>query len=1198
MNLSWLILLLTTINLAYTIASPKIERINEVENTNDRNKPKLNQQQSAHHNQDDRSKLLPLDLRSISDWKLTDLLLISDIDGNLHGIERNTGTLLWTLPIDDPLVKISTNNSEPGSEYSSTSNILWFVEPYDEGSLYYFTPKFGLNQLPTSIKNLVLESPFSLSGDDKIYTGSRKTSLYTINIRTGEVTSSFGSGGEQVCPVPNIYKQGPPKHGIDIENEHDNQEDEDDEEQDTIMIGKTTYELSIHSKENTNIVWNVTYSQWGPNNIDNDLIVQNQQSIDKLYFTPFHDKSLLGINKDLGTPVWISRLPSLAVNVFDVFESTKRHTDSSSSFVCLPHPLKVLNDLQLSQEETNVNEDMVFINKTAGSNEWFAMSYQNYPTLIKSAPVSAFQSFLTKEGSRMPNSGGDYLKNLQVSGNLENQKEVENLINGIHKVFKLNPENFYQPKSRWDDNEAITRANHQIEGRKGKHSASRTRSDEIAIVSGDSDLITTEVPKIMDGIWFPNAQLEPGNNLLLLDGDISSSSISTNRPPIPAPQFYEVEEDTTTVKSLNLIKRICEDIIVILVLLVLLMSFGRLSKFAKNFANIILGREKSKVDVDEVTEKEEQKDKDIISGEKAYKSDQSEGTNVKSISIDETSEESSNNDLSTSKKVTIAIPGSEPVDPQDPTLLGDDDGHDPLSKKKRKRGARGGKRGGKSTKKSSNGVEGDEQDMDVEQPHIINTTSLIKAVPANIPVKRLQIENNLILSDKVLGYGSHGTVVFQGTFENRPVAIKRMLLDFFDIASHEVRLLQESDDHPNVIRYFCSQSSESEKFLYIAIELCLCSLEDIVEKPTTIKIPCKTDQGKPVVNEMLLQLASGLHYLHSLKIVHRDLKPQNILVGDAATKNKKIKLKESESNGESASEIRLLISDFGLCKKLDADQSSFRATTQHAASGTSGWRAPELLLHHDLLEISPETVGSIHSTNGGTNHSVTSNTNGGDKGGKRLTKAIDIFSLGCVYFYILTRGSHPFGDRYLREGNIIKGEYDISLLKSACPFDWVEVTHLISSMIAYNPRQRPDTSEIMKHPFFWSSHKKLEFLLKVSDRFEIERRDPPSDLLLKLECASEKVCNLDWHSKMDEEFLTNLGKYRKYHTTKLMDLLRALRNKYHHYNDMPPSLQEQMSPLPHGFYNYFNSRFPNILMEIYSIVEENLKEEHIFQEYY
>ena len=116
-----------------------------------------------------------------------------------------------------------------------------------------------------------------------------------------------------------------------------------------------------------------------------------------------------------------------------------------------------------------------------------------------------------------------------------------------------------------------------------------------------------------------------------------------------------------------------------------------------------------------------------------------------------------------------------------------------------------------------------------------------------------------------------------------------------------------------------------------------------------------------------------------------------------------------------------MISDFGLCKKLENDQSSFRATTQNAALGTSGWRAPELLLNHDLWEISPDSISSIHSNsnsngNGATNGSVSNSATSG----KRLTKAIDIFSLGCVFYYILTGGYHPFGDRYLREGNIIK----------------------------------------------------------------------------------------------------------------------------------------------------------------------------------
>ena len=84
-----------------------------------------------------------------------------------------------------------------------------------------------------------------------------------------------------------------------------------------------------------------------------------------------------------------------------------------------------------------------------------------------------------------------------------------------------------------------------------------------------------------------------------------------------------------------------------------------------------------------------------------------------------------------------------------------------------------------------------------------------------------------------------------------------------------------------------------------------------------------------------------------------------------------------------------------------------------------------------------DSISSIHSNsnsngngsgNGATNGSVSNSTTSG----KRLTKAIDIFSLGCVFYYILTGGYHPFGDRYLREGNIIKGEYDLSLLMEKC----------------------------------------------------------------------------------------------------------------------------------------------------------------------
>ena len=152
--------------------------------------------------------------------------------------------------------------------------------------------------------------------------------------------------------------------------------------------------------------------------------------------------------------------------------------------------------------------------------------------------------------------------------------------------------------------------------------------------------------------------------------------------------------------------------------------------------------------------------------------------------------------------------------------------------------------------------------------------------------------------------------------------------------------------------------------------------------------------GEKDLPNVLYQITNGLSHLHSLRIVHRDLKPQNILV--SMTKDGK---------------PRLLVSDFGLCKKLEGEQSSFRATTAHAA-GTSGWRAPELLLDDDARDGQTMIDASTHSGNG------SSPLNDSLLPARRATRAIDIFSLGLVFFYVLTQGQHPFdcGDRYMREG--------------------------------------------------------------------------------------------------------------------------------------------------------------------------------------
>lgn len=66
----------------------------------------------------------------------------------------------------------------------------------------------------------------------------------------------------------------------------------------------------------------------------------------------------------------------------------------------------------------------------------------------------------------------------------------------------------------------------------------------------------------------------------------------------------------------------------------------------------------------------------------------------------------------------------------------------------------------------------------------------------------------------------------RGQFDNRAVAVKRILPECFSFADREVQLLRESDEHPNVIRYFCKE--RDRQFQYIAIELCAASLQEVI----------------------------------------------------------------------------------------------------------------------------------------------------------------------------------------------------------------------------------------------------------------------------------------------------------------------------------------------------------------------------------
>ena len=139
--------------------------------------------------------------------------------------------------------------------------------------------------------------------------------------------------------------------------------------------------------------------------------------------------------------------------------------------------------------------------------------------------------------------------------------------------------------------------------------------------------------------------------------------------------------------------------------------------------------------------------------------------------------------------------------------------------------------------------------------------------------------------DIILGHGGHGTVVYKGTLEGRPVAVKRLLKTYNSSADREISLLIESDGHPNVVRYHLKEVRGD--FVYLALELCDLSLHDLIGhiKFKLDRISMDDPETKKKILDatraILLQISKGVEHLHKLRIVHRDLKPANILLADS-----------------------------------------------------------------------------------------------------------------------------------------------------------------------------------------------------------------------------------------------------------------------------------------------------------------------------
>ncbi|EZA61735.1 hypothetical protein DMN91_004412 [Ooceraea biroi] len=409
------------------------------------------------------------------------------------------------------------------------------------------------------------------------------------------------------------------------------------------------------------------------------------------------------------------------------------------------------------------------------------------------------------------------------------------------------------------------------------------------------------------------------------------------------------------------------------------------------------------------------------------------------------------------------------------------------------------------------------------------------AEPEDIDTDLVKVGKITFDAQEVLGKGCDGTFVYKGEFDGRDVAVKRLMKESFTLADREVALLRESDEHANVVRYFCTEQDRT--FKYIALELAEATLQDYVTG--------KYDREKISVKDILHQATAGLAHLHSLDIVHRDIKPHNVLLSVPGPQRA----------------VRAMISDFGLCKKLQLDRVSFSFSKGSGPIGTDGWIAPEIMNK------------------------------------ERTTCAVDIFSLGCVFYYVLTNGKHPFGDSIWKQQNIQNNEnVDLSALQELSPIDRELALLLVKAMISRIPEERPPASAISTYPIFWYPRKIMNFFQDVSDRVETDQYDSPA--VIALETSGECVVQDDWKSCIDEEVATDMGKYRSYHGESVRDLLRALRNKKHHYRELSEEAQKKLGSVPDDFAKYWLTKFPCLLCHVWCAMQRFHDEPSLEKYYY
>ncbi|XP_077969568.1 serine/threonine-protein kinase/endoribonuclease ire-1-like [Styela clava] len=330
-------------------------------------------------------------------------------------------------------------------------------------------------------------------------------------------------------------------------------------------------------------------------------------------------------------------------------------------------------------------------------------------------------------------------------------------------------------------------------------------------------------------------------------------------------------------------------------------------------------------------------------------------------------------------------------------------------------------------------------------------------------------------------------------------------------------------------------TDSDNEFVYIVLERCDCSLQDCLDKKMNT---CGLLDDEL---DVLKQISAGLLYLHSKSILHRNIHPSNVLL--------------TRKDGI----VVVRLSDFGVVKNVEEDFSISASVMGEAGN-----------------YFSPEVLRK-----------------------QKISKKSDVFSLGLVYFSVLSDGKSPYGD---------DGEDIIKNVRAGISPNFAAVSSkyngyavpLLISMLNDKKRFRPLVTDVLAHYLFWDPDMVFTFFQDVSDYLTDNMNSPRVEMEL---ISREIIGSQHWQTKL----LTNLFNaeirlfQKEFNAYRLKDdvigLLRQIRNWGHHYHSKSRRLKNIIGETKNQMLTYMTSLFPLLLPKTYDVFQV-VKTNPSFSDYY